>query len=294
MTALKASDVEAFVSRPDPERPVVVIFGPDAGLVRERGDAIIRASVDDPHDPFALVRHRRRRTRRRSRAPGRGGEHHAAVRRPPRRVGARPARSNVVPALEALLATPADHCRVVIEAGDLKRNAALRALAERSPRVAAIACYPDDERTLTRLIDERAAIRRPDDRAGRARRARCRCSAATAAPRAARCASSRFTPRTRSASSSMTCRRWWPMRPRSRSTRWSTRRSPAAPARSRPSSPRRGSPARRPAPSFTRRHAMSGCCIARGSPWMRGPRSIRRRKWCAAAISAASRRSRRR
>src|SRR3954447_21985734 len=56
MIALKAADVDRFVARPDPARPVVLVFGPDAGLVRERAEAIITASVDDPQDPFALVR----------------------------------------------------------------------------------------------------------------------------------------------------------------------------------------------------------------------------------------------
>ena len=34
----------------------MLVFGPDAGLVRERVDALVRASVDDPNDPFAFVR----------------------------------------------------------------------------------------------------------------------------------------------------------------------------------------------------------------------------------------------
>src|SRR3954465_7329770 len=56
MVALKGSELESFVARPDPARSVVLVFGPDAGLVSERVDAIVRASVDDPADPFALVR----------------------------------------------------------------------------------------------------------------------------------------------------------------------------------------------------------------------------------------------
>jgi hypothetical protein len=32
MVAVKAADVDAFVARPDPARPVVLVFGPDAGL----------------------------------------------------------------------------------------------------------------------------------------------------------------------------------------------------------------------------------------------------------------------
>ena len=56
MTAIKAADVDSFVARPDPARPVVLVFGPDAGLVSERVNALIKASVDDMNDPFSLVR----------------------------------------------------------------------------------------------------------------------------------------------------------------------------------------------------------------------------------------------
>src|SRR6185437_13072299 len=56
MVAVKAADVDAFVARPDPARPIVLVFGEDAGLVAERGAALIRASVDDINDPFALAR----------------------------------------------------------------------------------------------------------------------------------------------------------------------------------------------------------------------------------------------
>ena len=56
MTALKAADVDAFVARPDAARPVVLVYGPDSGLVSERAKTIVRASVDNPDDPFSLVR----------------------------------------------------------------------------------------------------------------------------------------------------------------------------------------------------------------------------------------------
>ena len=56
MVAFKAAEVDRFVARPDPALPIVLVFGPDAGLVRERAEALIRRSVDDPNDPFALAR----------------------------------------------------------------------------------------------------------------------------------------------------------------------------------------------------------------------------------------------
>src|SRR5215468_9558138 len=54
MVALKSHQVDAFVAKP--AQPVVLVFGPDSGLVRERAEALIRASVDDVNDPFSLAR----------------------------------------------------------------------------------------------------------------------------------------------------------------------------------------------------------------------------------------------
>jgi len=56
MVALKTGHIDSFVAKPDTARAVVLVFGPDAGLVSERVDAIVKISVDDINDPFALVR----------------------------------------------------------------------------------------------------------------------------------------------------------------------------------------------------------------------------------------------
>jgi len=47
VVALKGPDIERFVTRPDPARPVVLIFGPDAGLVRERAEALVAIAHPD-------------------------------------------------------------------------------------------------------------------------------------------------------------------------------------------------------------------------------------------------------
>src|ERR1041385_626606 len=153
MVALKSSEADSFAARPDPARAVVLVFGPDAGLVGERVDAILRASVDDPNDRFSYVRlggdaiasDPARLVDEAITVPLFGGRR--AIRL---RAGSR----NIVPAVEAVLAAPLKDCRIVIEAGDLKRNAALRALCERAKNAAAVPCYEDDERTIERLIDD--------------------------------------------------------------------------------------------------------------------------------------------
>ena len=153
MVALKAADVDRFLARPDPSRPIVLVFGPDAGLVRERAAAIVAASVDNPDDPFSLARldgddlssDPLRLVEEANTIPLFGGRRAVWL-----KLGSR----NIVPAVEALLAAPSPECRVVIEAGDLKRNAPLRVLCERAKNAAALPCYSDSERDLVRLIDD--------------------------------------------------------------------------------------------------------------------------------------------
>jgi DNA polymerase-3 subunit delta len=153
MVAVKAADVDAFVARPDAARPVVLVFGPDGGLVSERVNALIKASVDDANDPFALAR---LDSEELAAAPSRLVEEAQTM---PlfggrRAVWVKAGGRNIAPAVEALLALPITDCRVVIEAGDLRRNAPLRALCERAKNAAALPCYADDERARARLIDD--------------------------------------------------------------------------------------------------------------------------------------------
>ena len=168
MVALKTADIEKFLARPDPARPVVLIYGPDAGLVSERVNALIKASVDDVNDPFSLVRleagdlsaNPARLVEEAQTIPLFGGR---------RAVWAKAGGRNIAPAVEAVLALPSSECRVVIEAGDLRRNAPLRVVCERAKNAAALPCYADTERDLARLIDgemrEAELTLKPDARA---------------------------------------------------------------------------------------------------------------------------------
>jgi DNA polymerase-3 subunit delta len=129
------------------------VFGPDAGLVSERVNALIKASVDDVNDPFALARlesddlaaEPSRLVEEAQTIPLFGGRRAVWV-----KAGGR----NIASAVEALLAIRGSECRVVIEAGHLARNAPLRALVERAKNAAALPCYADDERARGRLIDD--------------------------------------------------------------------------------------------------------------------------------------------
>jgi DNA polymerase III subunit delta len=153
MVAFKAADVDGFVARPDADKPIVLVFGPDAGLVRERTAALVRACVDDPGDPFGLAvlegdklaETPERLLEEAHTVPLLGGRRAVLV-----KAGGR----NFAAAIERLLgAPPGIDCRIIIEAGDLKRGTPLRALCERAPIAAALPCYADSARDLSRLID---------------------------------------------------------------------------------------------------------------------------------------------
>ena len=168
MVALRGRDIDAYLANPDAGRPIALLYGPDAGLVRERADALIAGSVDDPGDPFSLVRidgdelsaEPSRLVDEAMTVPLFGGRRALRV-----KAGSR----NFTSGVATLTEMPPVDCRVVIEAGELRPDAPLRKLCERARTAVAIACYPDTERDLARLIDDelRAANLRiaPDARA---------------------------------------------------------------------------------------------------------------------------------
>lgn len=153
MTAIKSSDVDRFVAKPDPRMPVVLVYGPDAGLVRERVDALVKASVDDPSDPFSFVRiegedisaNPSRLVEEAHTVPLFGGR---------RAVLVRPGSRNIAGAVEQVIAAPSDECRIIIEAGDLKKSSPLRSLIEKAKVGAALPCYVDNAAAVGRLIDD--------------------------------------------------------------------------------------------------------------------------------------------
>jgi DNA polymerase III subunit delta len=153
MVAVKTGDVDSFVARPHPERPIVLLYGQDAGLVHERAEKLIAGSVDDPNDPFALVRMEgdalssepSRLAEEANTVPLFGGRRAVWI-----KAGSR----NFAPAIEALIADPPKDCRIVIEAGDLRRTAPLRTMCEKAKSAVALPCYLDNEHNLGRLVDD--------------------------------------------------------------------------------------------------------------------------------------------
>src|SRR6201987_553079 len=157
MVALRGKEIDSFLARPDPGRPIILLYGPDAGLVRERADALLKSAVDNVDDPFSMVRldghelpaEPPRLVDEALTVPLFGGRRAIRV-----RAGSRSFASGV----DTLADTPLKDCRIVIEAGDLRAESPLRKACERAKSAVAIGCYPDGERDLAKLMDDELRV----------------------------------------------------------------------------------------------------------------------------------------
>jgi DNA polymerase-3 subunit delta len=150
VVALKAAEVENFLTRADRAPPVILVYGPDAGLVHERAEKLIHGWIENPSDPFVLARLAGEEVE-----PTRLVEeaNTIALFGGRRAVWVKGGGRSLVPAVEALIGAPSPDCRVVIEAGELRANSPLRVACEQAENAVTLPCYPDDEAQLLRLIE---------------------------------------------------------------------------------------------------------------------------------------------
>jgi DNA polymerase-3 subunit delta len=153
MVAVKAGDVEGALRRVDARTPVILVYGPDTGLVAERARAAAERAVDNPADPFQLIRIDGDAI---AADPARLADEAATIGLfgTRRAIWVKPTARNIAPSIETILAAPLQDTLVVIEAGDLAKSSPLRAVCERSPKALALPCYPDSDRDLGTVVDE--------------------------------------------------------------------------------------------------------------------------------------------
>lgn len=152
MAEIKSARADSFIDKPDPAFRTFLFYGPDAGLVSERADRLCAGLGIDASDPFSLVRMDadtaaadKARLSDEAGTIGMFGSSRLI------RVSGT-TRRNLADAVKPVLDHPPQDCRIVIEAGDLKKDSALRRAVERAQNAAAIGCYPDDDPALDRLI----------------------------------------------------------------------------------------------------------------------------------------------
>lgn len=160
MTALKGRAIKAFLAKPDPDTPAILVYGPDAGLVRERAGLLARRIVEDLNDPFNAIELTDGDLRD---EPGRladelsalsfaGGER--VVRLRTSGEASVKAAQTLIDGLDSDAVKP--NGLVVIEAGDLGPRSGLRKLFEKAKRGAALPCYADGPADVRELAKDMA------------------------------------------------------------------------------------------------------------------------------------------
>jgi DNA polymerase III subunit delta len=153
---LAGSRAAAFLRRPDPEIRAVLLYGPDAGLVRERAEALARTVCPDLHDPFRVAELTAAVL---AADPARLADEAAQISLMGGRrvVRVREAGDALAPLFGRFLAELRGDTLVVAEAGELPGRSSLRRIFDDAPAAAAIGCYPDSARDLADLVRETCA-----------------------------------------------------------------------------------------------------------------------------------------
>jgi DNA polymerase III subunit delta len=151
MVAIPPREADNFARAGFAKFPVVLFYGPDEGLVSERAEAVAKATTAG--DAGNIMRLDGDAV---AADPARLAEeaHAISMFGGARAIRVRAGAKGLVEALKPLLSTPPVDARIIVEAGDLKGNAPLRQLIEKAQNAAAAACYAEEGRDLSRLIDD--------------------------------------------------------------------------------------------------------------------------------------------
>jgi len=159
----KRPDVERFLSRPDPAVRAALIYGRDLGVVRERGLELAAKVAKDPNDPFDVAQltdgdldaDAGRLEGELAAQSLMGGRRLVRL-----RFATEKAALDKL-AAEALTRHAAGELNpdafLLIEAGALGRDSALRKAAEKAAGAAAIPCYEDEPGDVARQVREALA-----------------------------------------------------------------------------------------------------------------------------------------
>jgi len=154
-----------FLKSPDPGVRAILLFGPDAGLVKERAEMLARTVVADLTDPFRVVDLLGDTI---AGDPARLADEAAAIAMTGGRrvVRIRDAGNETAVAFESFLEHPMGDALIVVEGGELDGRSALRKLFEKAGNAAAIPCYRDEGADLAAVVREtlqRANVKVEDD-----------------------------------------------------------------------------------------------------------------------------------
>lgn len=152
MGVLKAAAFDGFLRKPPPDLCAVLIYGTDAGVVREFAKRAVVKIAGSADDPFNVVRLDDAGL---ASDPGRLVDEFASLSMlgGSRVVWVTDAGEAFLKSVEAILNGSAGANLIVAETGNLAKSSRLRTMFERSKRAFALAVYKDDGDRVAALIE---------------------------------------------------------------------------------------------------------------------------------------------
>ncbi|RWM97642.1 MAG: DNA polymerase III subunit delta [Mesorhizobium sp.] len=155
MAQKKGYEVDSWLARPDLAMAIVLLYGPDRGLVAERAKTFALKTGLPLDDPFSVVKLDGAEV---DRDEGRLLDEARTVPMFSERrllwVRNASGQKALADDIKALTAEPAPDALILIEAGDLKKGTGLRAIVEAAGNAIALPCYADEARDLDTVIDD--------------------------------------------------------------------------------------------------------------------------------------------
>jgi DNA polymerase III subunit delta len=150
---VKAAQAANHLRRTINDVLIILLHGPDAGLISELAKLAISLSGIAPNDAFALVRLDGDTGLA---EPGRLVDEARSISMfgGKRVIHVSPGGRNIQQQIEILLEDPPDQTLIVISAGELRAGHALRSLCEGSERAISIACYGDESKSIDQIVSE--------------------------------------------------------------------------------------------------------------------------------------------
>jgi DNA polymerase-3 subunit delta len=151
----KAYEVDTWLARPDPAVAIVLLYGPDRGLVAERARTFAGKTGLALDDPFSVVRlDAAEIDREESRLIDEARTVSMFSDRRLLWVRNAGAQKRLADDIKLLAAEPPRDAIILIEAGELKKGTGLRAVVEGARSAIALPCYADEDRDIATVIDE--------------------------------------------------------------------------------------------------------------------------------------------
>jgi DNA polymerase-3 subunit delta len=148
---VKNHEADRYVAAPPKGLVLALVYGPDAGLVQERAEKLLKSVAPDLTDPFNVADLNEATLLN---DPARLADEAAAISMMGGRrvVRVRGAGNDLADIVESFMDDTKGDALVVIEAGDLAKTSALRKLFDDHKSAAAIQCYPDSVRDLGDVV----------------------------------------------------------------------------------------------------------------------------------------------